>query len=215
MSEHPIFARFYDRMLAGTERAGLEEMRRELIASATGRTLELGAGTGHNLPYYPDAVTELVLAEPEPNMASQLREKLGQTAGLAARASVINAPAEDLPFDDTTFDTVVATLVLCTVENPDQALAEARRVLVEGGRLIFLEHVRAHSRRLAWWQDRLERPWGFFAGGCHPNRPTDQLLPSAGFWIDSIERTRLPKAPPIVRPLVRGVARRPSGVGSD
>jgi ubiquinone/menaquinone biosynthesis C-methylase UbiE len=215
MSEHPIFARFYDRMTAGTERAGLAEMRRELIASAAGRTLELGAGTGHNLPYYTDAVTELVLAEPEPNMASQLREKLGQTGALAGRASVINAPAEDLPFDDTTFDTVVATLVLCTVENPDRAVAEARRVLVEGGRLIFLEHVRAHSRRLAWWQDRLERPWGFLAGGCHPNRPTDQLLPSAGFWIDSIEKTKLPKAPPIVRPLVRGVARRPSGIDAD
>jgi ubiquinone/menaquinone biosynthesis C-methylase UbiE len=212
MSEHPIFARFYDRMTAGTERAGLAEMRRELLAQATGRTLELGAGTGHNLPYYTDAVTELVLAEPEPNMAKQLLERLTETQGLSGRASVIAAPAEELPFDDASFDTVVTTLVLCTVENPDRALAEARRVLVEGGRLIFLEHVRGKSRRLAWWQDRFERPWGFFAGGCHPNRPTDQLLAGAGFWIDSLERTKLPKAPPIVRPLVRGIARRPSGV---
>jgi ubiquinone/menaquinone biosynthesis C-methylase UbiE len=215
MSEHPIFARFYDRMTAGAERAGLAEMRRELLASATGRTLELGAGTGSNLAYYTDAVTELVLAEPEPNMAKQLRDRLQQTGSLATRASVISAPAEGLPFDDASFDTVVATLVLCTVGDPDHAVAEARRVLVEGGRLLFLEHVRAHSRRLAWWQDRLEGPWGFFAGGCHPNRPTDQLLAGAGFWIDSIEKTKLPKAPPIVRPLIRGVARRPSGVDSD
>jgi SAM-dependent methyltransferase len=215
VSEHPIFARFYDRMTAGTERAGLAEMRRELLVSATGRTLELGAGTGHNLAHYTDAVTELVLAEPEPNMARQLRDQLQQTPGLAGRASVIDAPAESLPFDDASFDTVVATLVLCTVEDPGRALAEARRVLVEGGRLIFLEHVRAKSRRLAWWQDRLERPWGFLAGGCHPNRATDQLLAGAGFWIDSIERQKLPKAPPIVRPLVRGIARRPSGVEAD
>jgi hypothetical protein len=88
-------------------------------------------------------------------------------------------------------------------------------VLVEGGSLLYLEHVRSTSRQRAWWQDRLERPWGFFAGGCHPNRPTDQLLADAGFWIDSLERTKLPKAPPIVRPLIRGVARRPSGVGSS
>ena len=215
VSEHPIFARFYDRMTAGTERAGLAEMRRELVASATGRTLELGAGTGHNLPYYSDAVTELVLAEPEPNMANQRRDHLQETGSLSGRATVIDAPAEQLPFDDTSFDTVVATLVLCTVDDPDKALAEARRVLVEGGRLIFLEHVRAKSRRLAWWQDRLERPWGFFAGGCHPNRATDQQLAGAGFWIDSIERKKLPKAPPIVRPMVRGIARRPSGVESD
>jgi SAM-dependent methyltransferase len=128
---------------------------------------------------------------------------------------VIDAPAEQLPFDDASFDTVVTTLVLCTVDDPDKALAEARRVLVEGGRLLFLEHVRAKSRRLAWWQDRLERPWGFLAGGCHPNRATDQQLAGAGFWIDSIERQKLPKAPPIVRPMVRGIARRPSGVESD
>jgi SAM-dependent methyltransferase len=213
--EHPIFARFYDRMTAGTERAGLAEMRRELVASASGRTLEVGAGTGHNLPYYTDAVTELVLAEPEPNMANQLRGHLQETGSLSGRASVIDAPAEQLPFDDASFDTVVATLVLCTVGDPDKAVAEARRVLVEGGRLLFLEHVRAKSRRLAWWQDRLERPWGFFAGGCHPNRATDQRLAGAGFWIDSIERKKLPKAPPIVRPMVQGIARRPSGVESD
>ena len=215
MTEHPIFARFYDRMIAGTERAGLGEMRRELLADATGRVLELGAGTGHNLPYHPDAVTELVLAEPDPHMASRLRERLEAEGTAAGRPSVIVAPAEDLPFDDGSFDTVVATLVLCTVENPTRAIAETRRVLVEGGRLLYLEHVRSSRRGLARWQDWLERPWGFFAGGCHPNRATDQLLAGAGFWIDSLERNRLPKAPPIVRPLIRGVARRPSGPDSE
>jgi ubiquinone/menaquinone biosynthesis C-methylase UbiE len=215
VSEHPIFARFYDRMTAGTERAGLGEMRRELLSSATGRVLELGAGTGHNLPYYTSEVTELVMSEPDPHMATRLRDTLGEEGTAAGKPSVIVAPAEDLPFDDGSFDAVVATLVLCTVTDPARAVAEARRVLVEGGSLLYLEHVRSTSRQRAWWQDRLERPWGFFAGGCHPNRPTDQLLADAGFWIDSLERAKLPKAPPIVRPLIRGVARRPSGVGSS
>jgi ubiquinone/menaquinone biosynthesis C-methylase UbiE len=215
VSEHPIFARFYDRLTAGTERAGLGEMRRELLSSAAGRVLELGAGTGHNLPYYTSEVTELVMSEPDPHMATRLQDRLGEEGTAAGKPSVIVAPAEDLPFDDGSFDAVVATLVLCTVTDPARAVAEARRVLVEGGSLLYLEHVRSTSRQRAWWQDRLERPWGFFAGGCHPNRPTDQLLADAGFWIDSLERAKLPKAPPIVRPLIRGVARRPSGVGSS
>jgi ubiquinone/menaquinone biosynthesis C-methylase UbiE len=215
MKGHPIFAALYDRMLAGTERAGLMEMRRELLAHASGRVLELGAGTGHNLEHYTDAVTELVMTEPDPHMARRLRERLASHGSPAASASVVEAPAEDLPFDDGSFDTVVATLVFCTVEDPPRAVAEARRVLVEGGTLLYLEHVRAQGSRLARWQDRLERPWGFFAAGCHPNRATDQLLADAGFWIDSMEWGRLPKAPPIARPLIRGVARRPSAAGSE
>ena len=212
MPEHPIFARFYDRMIAGTERAGLGEMRRRLLSTASGRVLELGAGTGHNLGYYTDAVTELILAEPDPHMAKLLRERLEREGTAARQASVIEAPAEELPFDDGSFDAVVATLVLCTVESPARAVAEARRVLVEGGRFLYIEHVRSARRGLARWQDWLERPWGFFAGGCHPNRATDQLLAGAGFWIDSLERDKLPKAPPLIRPLIRGVAIRPNGV---
>jgi ubiquinone/menaquinone biosynthesis C-methylase UbiE len=210
VSGHPIFARFYDRMTAGTERAGLGEMRHELLASATGRVLELGAGTGHNLEHYTDAVAELVLTEPDPHMARRLRERLATDPGAVRSASVVEVGAEDLPFDDGSFDSVVATLVLCTVDDPTRTLAEARRVLVEGGRFLYLEHVRSTRPGLGRWQDRLERPWGLVAGGCHPNRATDQALADAGFWIDSLERGKLPKAPPIVKPLIRGVARRPT-----
>jgi ubiquinone/menaquinone biosynthesis C-methylase UbiE len=209
MKGHPIFARFYDRMLAQTEKSGLAEMRRELLAQASGRTLELGAGTGHNLPFYGDQVSELVLSEPDPHMARRLREQLATEPAAPTRVEVIEAPAEDLPFDDGSFDTVVSTLVFCTVEDPRRALAEARRLLVEGGALLFLEHVRSQNRRLAWWQDRLERPWGFFAGGCHPNRPTEQTLADAGLWIERLDRDRLPAAPRLVRPLIAGLARRP------
>src|SRR4029453_6418246 len=187
-------------------------MRRGLLAEASGRVLELGAGTGHNLEHYTDAVTELVLAEPDPNMAKLLRERLDREGTAARQASVIEAPAEELPFYDGSFDAVVATLVLCTVDDPVRTLAEARRVLVEGGRFLYLEHVRSARPGLARWQDWLERPWGWVAGGCHPNRATDQLLAGAGFWIDSLERDKLPKAPPLVRPLIRGVAIRPNGV---
>ncbi|MCE3266610.1 MAG: class SAM-dependent methyltransferase [Solirubrobacterales bacterium] len=210
-SEHPIFARVYDSLIAGSEKAGLAEMRRSLLAGARGKTLELGAGTGHNLPHYTDAVTELVLAEPDPHMAARLRERLTAEHPAAASAEVISAPAEDLPFDDGSFDTVVSTLVFCTVSDPERAIVEARRVLVEGGRLLFLEHVRADSPRLAWWQDRLERPWGWFAGACHPNRPTDQTLADAGMWIEQLDRELFPKAPRIVRPMIKGVAVRPGG----
>jgi ubiquinone/menaquinone biosynthesis C-methylase UbiE len=185
-------------------------MRRSLLESASGRTLELGAGTGHNLEHYGDSVTELVMLEPDPNMARRLRERLARDGTAAGRPSVIEGSAEQLPFDDGSFDTVVATLVLCTVEDPVRVLAEARRVLVEGGRLLYLEHVRSSRPGAARWQDLLQRPWGFISGGCHPNRATDQLLAGAGFWIDSLERGSLPKAPPLVRPLIRGVARRPS-----
>jgi ubiquinone/menaquinone biosynthesis C-methylase UbiE len=211
MPDHPHFARFYDRLTERAERGGLGEMRRRLLESASGRVLELGAGTGHNLEHYTDAVTELVLAEPDPNMAKLLRERLERDGTAAGQPSVIEAPAEHLPFDDGSFDVVVATLVLCTVEDPVRALSEVRRVLVEGGRFLYLEHVRSARPGLARWQDWLERPWGWVSGGCHPNRPTDQLLAGAGFWIDSLERDKLPKAPPLVRPVIRGVAVRPSG----
>jgi ubiquinone/menaquinone biosynthesis C-methylase UbiE len=209
MEGHPIFARLYDRITAGIERSGLAEMRRELLAEASGRTLELGAGTGHNLPFYTDRVSELVLSEPDPHMARRLRERLDSEPPAPARVEMIEVPAEDLPFDDGSFDTVVATLVLCTVEDPRRALAEARRVLVEGGALLFIEHVRSENRRLAGWQDRLERPWGFLVGGCHPNRPTEQALADAGLWIERLDRDRLPAVPRLARPLIRGLARRP------
>jgi ubiquinone/menaquinone biosynthesis C-methylase UbiE len=210
--EHPFFARIYDRAMAGSERAGLSDLRHSLLAEAKGRTLEIGAGTGLNLPHYTDAVTELILAEPDPHMAARLRDRLRDEPVAAERVKVVEAAGEDLPFDDDSFDTVVSTLVLCTVENQQRSLAEIRRVLVEGGALLFLEHVRSRRPRLAWWQDRLERPHGFIAGGCHPNRATHEVLADGGFWIDRLERGTLPKAPPWVRPLISGVARRPESV---
>jgi ubiquinone/menaquinone biosynthesis C-methylase UbiE len=201
---NPVFAAMYDRLMAGTERAGLADRRAELVAAARGATLELGAGTGLNLRHYPSAVTDLVLAEPDRHMARRLRARLSEAG---RPAEVVEAPAERLPFEDGRFDTVVVTLVLCTVRDPARALDEIARVLKSGGRLLFLEHVRApDGTRLARWQDRLERPWGWFGAGCHPNRDTIAALEASPLSVESAERGELPKAPPIVRPLVAGVA---------
>ena len=198
-----IFAAMYDRGLKGTEEAGLREMRRQTLAAAQGRTIDVGAGTGANLALYPDAVTELVLTEPDPHMAKRLREKLSRSD---PSPELIEAPAERLPFDDASFDTAVFTLVLCTVPHPVAALAEAARILRPGGKLLFIEHVRAEDTGLARWQDRLEKPWRFVGDGCHCNRDTVATIEASPLTVEQLERGRLPKAPPLVRPLVRGSA---------
>jgi ubiquinone/menaquinone biosynthesis C-methylase UbiE len=198
-----MFAAGYDRMLAASEEAGLREWRRELLAEASGRTLELGAGTGVNLELYPQAVTELILTEPFEPMARRLRERL---AASAREASVVVAPAELLPVEDASIDTVVVTLVLCTVADPAATLAEVQRVLRPGGRLLFLEHVRAEDPALARWQDRLERPWRFVGHGCHCNRDTVATIESSPLELERVERGRVPKAAGIVKPLAQGVA---------
>jgi ubiquinone/menaquinone biosynthesis C-methylase UbiE len=199
------FAAVYDRGLEATEEAGLRDTRQRLLAGATGRTIDLGAGTGANLGLFSAAVTELVLAEPDPHMLAKLRAKLGESG---SKATAIEAPAEELPFEDSSFDTAVFTLVLCTVPDPAAALAEAARVLRPGGRLLFVEHVRAEDPGLARWQDRLEKPWRFLADGCHCNRDTVAAVEASPLRLEQLERDRLPKAFPIVRPLVKGAARR-------
>ena len=196
-----IFALGYDRFMAATEEAGLRDMRRSVLANAHGRVLEIGAGTGANVDLYPDTVSELVLTEPEEPMARKLRPRAGG-------AQVVVAPAEALPFDDDSFDTVVCTLVLCTVRDQERALAEIRRVLKPGGRVLLVEHVRSDDPGLAKWQDRLDGFQRRFAHGCHANRDTASALRQAGFQVD-VEAWRLPKAPKYARPAIRGTATAP------
>ncbi len=198
-----MFAAAYDRGLKSTEEAGLREMRRRLLAEAGGRVVEIGAGTGVNLELYPAAVESLALVEPDPHMAKRLRAHL---AGSSRAAEIVEAPAERLPFAGASVDTAVATLVLCTVPDPVAAVAELARVLKPGGRLLFIEHVRAEDPGLARWQDRLERPWRFLGDGCHCNRDTAATLAASRFELAELEHGTLPKAPPIVRPLIRGTA---------
>lgn len=199
------FSAVYDRGFKATEEAGLSDMRRELLAQARGRVLELGAGTGLNLEHYPEAIEGLTLVEPDPHMTKQLREKLAQS-GKAAEISVVEASGEDLPFPDDSFDTVAVTLVLCTVPDLTATLAELKRVLKPDGQLLFLEHVRSRSPELAKWQDRLESPWRFLADGCHCNRDTVSAISAAGFALGDVERGALPKMPRIIKPLAKGSA---------
>ncbi len=199
------FSAAYDRGFKGAEDAGLRDMRRELLAQARGRVLELGAGTGLNLEHYPEEIDGLTLVEPDPHMTKQLREKLARS-GRSTEISVVEAPGEELPFAYASFDTVAVTLVLCTVPDPEATLAEIKRVLEPGGQLLFLEHVRSNHADLAKWQDRLESPWRFLADGCRCNRDTVSAIGAAGFELGDVESGELPKLPPIVRPLATGSA---------
>jgi ubiquinone/menaquinone biosynthesis C-methylase UbiE len=178
--------------------------RRELLSAARGRVLEIGAGTGLNVRHYPPGIDELVLTEPVASMARRLERRAAMRAGEMPR--VVVAPAERLPFPDDAFDTVVSTLVLCTVPEPDRALAEIRRVLKPGGSLLFIEHVRSDAERWGRWQDRLERPWAAFASGCRCNRNTLDLLEASGMRVAKVDRRKWSGMPRLVRPLAIGSA---------
>jgi ubiquinone/menaquinone biosynthesis C-methylase UbiE len=198
-----LFAALYDRMLAGTEKAGLRERRARLLESARGSVLEIGAGTGLNLPFYGTSVEALTVTEPEAPMARRLAKRLREQS---RAVNLIEANAEELPLADDQFDTAVSTLVLCTVPDPLRALREVWRVLKPGGQLLFIEHVRSDDPRLAKWQDRLNGLNRIVAHGCNCNRSTLDAIQQTGFTIRSLEKTELPKAPPFVRPLVIGIA---------
>lgn len=200
------FAVLYDPFLWAGEHAGVRALRRELLGKAGGFTVEIGSGTGLNLPYYPDDLDELVLAEPERPMHRRLEKRLSRSGRLRTR--VVEAPAERLPFPDGSVDTVVSTFVLCTVDVPELALREIVRVLRPDGQFLFLEHVRSHSTRLASWQDRLAEPWRRFARGCRCNRATAELIAKSGLVLDDVHEASWHAMPPIVRPLTAGRAQK-------
>lgn len=198
-----VFAALYDPLLWRGERSGMADRRQELLGRARGRTVELGSGTGLNLQYYSEDLDELTLTEPEAAMRTRLARRLHREGN---RAQVVDAPAQRLPFADDSVDTVVSTLVLCTVDDPEPALREVERVLRPGGRLLFLEHVRSSSPRLSRWQDRLAGPWRRFAEGCHCNRATLELIRASGLELENVQETSWRGMPPIVRPLIVGSA---------
>lgn len=198
-----LSALLYDPAFWIGERAGMADRRRSIVSQAKGRTLEVGAGTGLNFDYYTTDADPLVLSEPEENMANQLRKRV-EASG--RQAEIIRAPGELLPFENDSFDTVVGTLVLCTVEDPIASIAEIKRVLKPGGKYLLIEHVRADSERLARWQDRMNKPWGVIADGCNCNRETAQLLADAGFDMSDVTDDRWKRVPPLVKPLISGTA---------
>ena len=199
-----MFAATYDRMSRKSEEAGLRALRQSLLVDATGDVLEIGAGTGTNLPLYPGDIQSLVVTEPTPPMLRRLQRTAREQAPMA---QVLRAPAEDLPFEDGSFDTVVSTLVFCGVDDQPRALREAHRLLRSGGQLLFLEHVRSDDPQLARFQDRMN--WlNRLVVQCDCNRPTLAAIGAAGFGITRLDRTTMPKAPKFVRPLILGRAER-------
>ena len=204
-----LFAFYYPYLVGISERAGQAETRRRLLAGARGRTVEIGAGNGYNLPHYTAAVDELIITEPSPFMQDHLRARLEAGAPPVGSWRLEQVGAERLPFDDASVDTVVGTYVHCTVPNPPAALAEIARVLRPGGRYLFMEHVRAEGAygRL---QDVLDKPHVFIAAGCHPNRPTERWLADSPLHVESLVHEPMPRAPFTVRPTIRGSAVAPT-----
>jgi ubiquinone/menaquinone biosynthesis C-methylase UbiE len=201
-----VFARVYGVLARLAERGELGDRRRALADGATGVVLELGAGTGEAFKHYKAPATSVIAIEPDPAMARRAARRV-RDASVPLR--LVLARGEALPFRDGAFDSALVTLVLCSVDEPARTLGELRRVLRPGGRLLFLEHVRASTERLARWQDRLDRPWGTISGGCHPNRATLAAIGNAGFEPVNLEQFDLRPGVPLVRPHIQGVAVRP------
>jgi ubiquinone/menaquinone biosynthesis C-methylase UbiE len=205
-----FFAMTYDRQMAKTEKAGLSAFRQRLLAGAKGQVIEIGGGTGANLPCYGPDVESLTITEPQLPMLRHLERRVREQRPVA---KVLRAPAEDLPFDDDTFDVAVSTLVLCGVDDQPRALRELRRVLRPGGLLLFIEHVRSGDPGRARLQDRMN--WlNRLVVCCDCNRPTLDSITKAGFTVTQVEHTALPKAPKFVSPAIMGTATAPAGAPS-
>ncbi len=191
----------YDLLSRGAEQGEMGERREALLAGVEGEVLEIGAGTGWNLPHY-RAATRVVALEPDASMAKRLPEKLAQAS---VPVEVVTAQAESLPFPDASFDAVVSTFVLCSVEDPSRVLAELRRVLRPEGRLVLLEHVRGEGRT-ARWQDRMTGLHRRLAGNCHLNRDTRSAVGEAGFDVAAVAPVRIPGSHALVRDGIQGAA---------
>ena len=196
--------RVYDALNGGLDRAGFAERRERLVAGLEGDVLEVGAGTGLNIPHYRRA-RRVVALEPDLAYTRRLRER---AATSRVPIEIVEGTAEALPFPDASFDHVVVTLALCSVSDLGLSLAEILRVLRPGGSLEFLEHVRGEAG-VARWQDRLTPLQRRIADGCRLNRDTAAEIEAAGFRVERLERFRMPAGHPLVRPAIQGTALKP------
>ncbi|XRQ09180.1 class I SAM-dependent methyltransferase [Actinomadura welshii] len=203
-----LFALWYPWGMGVSEINGQRETRERLVGQARGRTLEIGAGNGYNLPHYTADVTELVVTEPSPYMMRHLERRMAEEPPPVGGWELMEIGAERLPFPDDSFDTVVATFVHCTIPSPEAALREIDRVLRPGGRYLFLEHVRAGKGTvLGRFQDLIQRPHRYVCAGCYPNRDIEAALRASALTVERLEHGTMPRAFISVRPTILGSAR--------
>jgi ubiquinone/menaquinone biosynthesis C-methylase UbiE len=205
--DHRWFAFLYEPLIASGEHGYMRRVRREIAGGARGRVLELGAGTGLSFHYYDNRAERVIATEPDVHMLRRARRRLRYTV---RPIELQLARAEELPFQDASFDTVVSTLVMCTARDPLRALSEVRRVLKPSGELRVYEHVRYEHAFGAFWQDLATPMWRWFGAGCHPNRDIAGLVREAGFEFQWLELTKPDLLIPpwvITRPRIVGVAR--------
>ena len=200
-----LMARLYDRVMRKSEDACLSGWRKDLLAKIDGRVLEIGAGTGVNLPFYPRSIKRLVMSEPDRHMRAKLAARLEGMDNSPVELS--DSSADALPFSAGDFDVVVCMLVLCSVPDINRAIGEIRRVLAPEGRLVFMEHVAAdHRPERLKWQRRLEPLWQRVSGNCHLARRTEQAIIDCGFAFERIHRESMRNTIPLTRATIRGVA---------
>jgi len=207
---HPLFSRVYPAFAIGADLRGQAEHRRDLLAGLSGRVVEVGAGTGRNFRHYPASVSEVIAVEPEPRLR---RWAEAEAAAVEATVRVVDGIASHLPLEDGSCDVGVASLVLCSVESPDQALAELRRVIRPGGELRFYEHVRSAQLGLGLLQRLVDGLfWPSVGGGCHCSRDTLASIERSGFVVGAYRRFRFKPSPLVgiwTSPHILGLARRP------
>ncbi|MGH7251233.1 MAG: class I SAM-dependent methyltransferase [Nitrospiraceae bacterium] len=185
----------------GTRR--FQEQRDLALASAQGHVLEIGFGTGLNLPHYPRAVTSLTALDPATLLPKKVARRISRGS---LPVELVRLSAETLPFEDGRFDRAVSTWTLCTIPDPVAALREVRRVLKPGGKYLFLEHGRSDDARVAKWQDFFNPVQRVIGCGCNLNRPIDALVVQAGLRIEKLDRYAMPGVPRIVAEMYRGIA---------
>ena len=197
-----LFAAWYDLLNAGVE-GRLTPYRQQTAGAARGAVLEIGGGTGANLPFYSTDV-RLTVVEPNPHMARRLRRK---AAKLGRQVTIVSDRGEEMSFPEGSFDSVVTTLVLCMVNDLQQVVREARRVLRPGGSFYFYEHVASDNPFRSKWEDRLNPLWRFLTTGCNLNRDIASVIGAAGFSQVDLRAFDLSVGLPVTLPNIVGVAR--------
>ncbi len=184
---HPIFARFYKWLSPLAEKAGSADHREKLLSGTFGNIVEVGAGSGANFSHYPSAVSKVIAVEPEPTLR---KEAVRVSRNLSIQIEVVDGTSENLPVEDNWADFVIFSLVLCSIENVNAALAQAKRVLADSGKILVYEHVRSDNPKEARRQDLVNRIWPLFLGGCNCNRDTPSIIQNSGFQILTLDSFR-------------------------